>query len=77
VGRAVVDQAFTLGLHDVAPGFPDVYVAGDACHVESTESSDWFQMRLWTQARTMGLYAAQSMANTLDDLNSGFAFEVC
>ena len=49
-----------------------IYAAGDVCHagwvdnrvgqVDSTPSSKhWFQMRLWTQARQMGLHAGQCM----------------
>ena len=54
----------------------DVFVCGDACHLERPDCPDWFQMRLWSQARTMGLYTAQSMAGALDDLEGGFAFEL-
>jgi len=49
-----------------------IYAAGDVCHagwvanrdgqLDSTPSSKhWFQMRLWTQARQMGLHAGQCM----------------
>lgn len=51
----------------------DVYAAGDCCCYPNASSNSmasdtsnsittgrhWFQMRLWTQARSMGLYAAQ------------------
>lgn len=39
---------------------PDIFGAGDVCTVDWT-SEHWFQMRLWTQARQMGLYAAKCM----------------
>jgi thioredoxin reductase len=46
--------------------FPGVYAAGDVCHAEwGSHSKHWFQMRLWTQARQMGLYAAHCMATEL------------
>lgn len=42
---------------------PDVYAAGDVCHTNwESNSKHWFQMRLWTQARQMGLYSAQCMS---------------
>ena len=59
-----------------AAGCADVYACGDACHLDRPDNVDWFQMRLWSQARTMGLYTAQCMADALDDLDGGFAFEV-
>lgn len=37
----------------------DVYAAGDVATVGWTLSPNWFQMRLWTQARQMGYYAAK------------------
>ncbi len=48
----------------------DVYAAGDCCTIEKSRSFSapndstphhWFQMRLWTQARSMGHYAACCM----------------
>jgi hypothetical protein len=48
----------------------DVYAAGDAAHagwvqLTSDEDTHWFQMRLWSQAKTMGVYAARAMAKQL------------
>ena len=57
-------------------GSKDVYAAGDCCSISWPESDVWFQMRLWTQARTMAVYAAKCMADQVDELGSGFAFEV-
>ncbi|XP_074594083.1 pyridine nucleotide-disulfide oxidoreductase domain 1 [Brevipalpus obovatus] len=37
----------------------DVYAAGDVCTADWNWADYWFQMRLWTQARQMGFYAAQ------------------
>mmetsp|Transcript_17403 Transcript_17403/g.16735 ORF Transcript_17403/g.16735 Transcript_17403/m.16735 type:complete len:173 (+) Transcript_17403:1-519(+) len=36
----------------------------------------WFQMRLWTQARSMGLYAAQCLCGDQDNHGGDFAFEI-
>ena len=43
----------------------DIYAAGDVCHVNWDSSKHWFQMRLWTQARQMGMFAAQCMYTSL------------
>ncbi|KAF0298180.1 Pyridine nucleotide-disulfide oxidoreductase domain-containing protein 1 [Amphibalanus amphitrite] len=40
----------------------DVYAAGDACSPDWELAPHWFQMRLWSQARQMGLYAAKCMS---------------
>ncbi|XP_076818841.1 pyridine nucleotide-disulfide oxidoreductase domain-containing protein 1-like isoform X1 [Clavelina lepadiformis] len=43
-------------------GINDVYAAGDVCSTKTWPKSDhWIQMRLWTQARQMGIFAAQCM----------------
>lgn len=44
----------------------DVYAAGDVCHIPWRESSQWKQMRLWTQALHQGFYTARSMASEVD-----------
>lgn len=43
---------------------PRIYAAGDAasCAWAAAECPHWFQMRLWSQARSMGVYAAHCMA---------------
>ncbi|GBM99002.1 Pyridine nucleotide-disulfide oxidoreductase domain-containing protein 1 [Araneus ventricosus] len=38
-----------------------IFAAGDACTASWSLSKHWFQMRLWTQARQMGAYAAKCM----------------
>ena len=43
----------------------DIYAAGDVCHVNWKSAKHWFQMRLWTQARQMGMYAAQCMSTSV------------
>lgn len=56
---------------------PDVFAAGDVCTVDWT-SEHWFQMRLWTQARQMGMYAAKCMHSTFvnEALLQDFCFEL-
>lgn len=57
---------------------PDVYAAGDACTATYLETSSphWFQMRLWTQARVMGMYAAHCMLGVAHEHASSFNFEL-
>ncbi|XP_076348850.1 pyridine nucleotide-disulfide oxidoreductase domain 1 [Tachypleus tridentatus] len=44
---------------------PDVYAAGDVCTCTWTPAEHWFQMKLWTQGKQMGHYAARCMASHL------------
>lgn len=55
----------------------DIFAAGDVCTVDWT-AEHWFQMRLWSQARQMGLYAAKCMHSTLErqPLLQDFCFEL-
>lgn len=61
---------------------PNVFAAGDVCCAKALEqaSAHWFQMRLWTQARIMGTYAAQCMYNATaaqdNRLEAGLNFEL-
>ncbi|XP_018425822.1 PREDICTED: pyridine nucleotide-disulfide oxidoreductase domain-containing protein 1 [Nanorana parkeri] len=54
---------------------PNVYAAGDICTAAWTPSPLWQQMRLWTQARQMGWYAAKSMA--ADHLGEKIEMDFC
>jgi len=56
---------------------PDIFAAGDVCTVDWT-SEHWFQMRLWSQARQMGLYAAKCMHSSLtnETILQDFCFEL-
>lgn len=56
----------------------DVYAAGDACTAAWTHADQWLQMRLWTQARQMGSYAAKSMfwSRTGQEILQDFCFEL-
>ena len=56
-GYIIVDEKFRSSVQDV-------YAAGDCCSYQPSSearSKYFFQMRLWTQARLMGLYTAQCM----------------
>ncbi|KAH8289993.1 hypothetical protein KR018_006338 [Drosophila ironensis] len=57
---------------------PDVYAAGDVCTASWSPAQNWFQMRLWTQARQMGSMAGRSMAATSEGetVYPDFCFEL-
>lgn len=56
----------------------DVYAAGDVCTPAWEPAKCWFQMRLWSQARPMGAFAAQCMNSHLEceDISLDFCFEL-
>ncbi|KAF3816283.1 hypothetical protein GH733_014456 [Mirounga leonina] len=56
----------------------DVYAAGDMCTASWRPSPVWQQMRLWTQARQMGWYAAKCMAAASlgESTDMDFSFEL-
>ena len=59
--------------------FEAIFAAGDVTCVnpqlmlddEETEMQTWFQMRLWSQARLQGMYAARCMCGEIDELTLG------
>ena len=60
-----------------------VYAAGDCCSYKNIrlntpidDNTHWFQMRLWSQARSMGIYAAHCMSNMQDNFGSDFFLEL-
>lgn len=55
-----------------------VYAAGDVCTPGWAAAPHWFQMRLWTQARQMGSYAAKCMwsAQVGEEIYMDFCFEL-
>eukprot|EP01132_Coremiostelium_polycephalum_P008419 gene8419-10338_t len=64
---------------------PRIYAAGDVCHLPWSTSPFWFQMRLWSQARIMGRFAAQCIAKEsvhdqpgveVDEISTPFEFEL-
>jgi len=70
------DGGVVVNEHMQTTASEDVYAAGDCCSMTWPESEVWFQMRLWTQARTMARFAARCMAGVVDELGAGFAFEL-
>lgn len=63
--------------NDLQSSIPGIYAAGDCCTVNPAATAPhWFQMRLWTQARLMGVHAAASMAGLLDVEVFSFSFEL-
>ncbi len=53
----------------------NLYAVGDCASMKS-DSPHWFQMRLWSQARVMGLHAGRVMVGYSDELGGGFNFEI-
>ncbi|EFA04075.1 pyridine nucleotide-disulfide oxidoreductase domain-containing protein 1 [Tribolium castaneum] len=56
----------------------DIYAAGDICAAGWPPAKHWFQMKLWTQARQMGCYAAKCMSahSNNESLLQDFCFEM-
>ncbi|XP_072922230.1 pyridine nucleotide-disulfide oxidoreductase domain-containing protein 1 [Hemitrygon akajei] len=56
---------------------PDIFAAGDVCTVSWEPRALWHQMRLWTQARQMGYYAAKCIAAEVlgEPIELDFCFE--
>ncbi|XP_055712048.1 pyridine nucleotide-disulfide oxidoreductase domain-containing protein 1 [Phlebotomus papatasi] len=85
-----IDYTVDLGLECATDGgisvnklmrtsIANVYAAGDCCTASWPLAENWFQMRLWTQARQMGMMAGKAMAMTYlgqeDDIVQDFCFE--
>ena len=59
-------------------GLNDVYAAGDVCSAcQWPPSEHWFQMRLWTQARQMGMFAARCMSHHQASEGSQLMTDIC
>ncbi|KAB0798536.1 hypothetical protein PPYR_09529 [Photinus pyralis] len=56
----------------------NIYAAGDVCSPTWQYAKHWFPMKLWTQARQMGCYAARSMCANLnkEEILQDFCFEI-
>jgi hypothetical protein len=61
-GGLVVDSRL-----QVAGAPPGVHAAGDAASADAWAQPHWHQMRLWSQARICGTFAAACMAGLSDD----------
>ncbi|CAH0557780.1 unnamed protein product [Brassicogethes aeneus] len=57
---------------------PNIFAAGDICTTNFPPAKHWFQMKLWTQARQMGCYAAKCMSshNKNEEILQDFCFEM-
>ncbi|XP_022107218.1 pyridine nucleotide-disulfide oxidoreductase domain-containing protein 1-like [Acanthaster planci] len=57
---------------------PDIYAAGDVCTASWDPAPHWLQMRLWSQARQMGAYAAKCMVANVrqEPISQDFCFEL-
>ncbi|GFO27235.1 pyridine nucleotide-disulfide oxidoreductase domain-containing protein 1 [Plakobranchus ocellatus] len=55
-----------------------VFAAGDVCTASWEHSQHWLQMRLWSQARQMGCYAAKCMIADVkkEEISLDFCFEL-
>lgn len=76
--RLAEDDGGILVDEHMRSSVPGVFAAGDACTAGWTHAKHWFQMRLWTQARQMGTYAARCMAAEAEGehLLQDFCFEM-
>ncbi|KAK4880389.1 hypothetical protein RN001_008535 [Aquatica leii] len=56
----------------------NIYAAGDVCSPNWVFAKHWFPMKLWTQARQMGCYAAKCMSahSKNQDILQDFCFEL-
>ncbi|ERL83828.1 pyridine nucleotide-disulfide oxidoreductase domain-containing protein 1-like [Dendroctonus ponderosae] len=56
----------------------NIYAAGDICSADWPIAKHWIQMKLWTQARQMGCYAAKCMSGHLnkEEILQDFCFEI-
>lgn len=57
---------------------PYIYAAGDVCSANWKLAKHWFQMKLWSQARQMGAYAAKAMVGDFnkEEVLQDFCFEM-
>ncbi|KRY46015.1 Pyridine nucleotide-disulfide oxidoreductase domain-containing protein 1 [Trichinella britovi] len=58
----VADDGGLLVDDQMQTNFEDIFAAGDVCTAGWEPDPNWFQMRLWTQAKQMGSYAGLCMA---------------
>lgn len=56
----------------------NIYAAGDICSPSWSFAKHWFPMKLWTQARQMGCYAAKCMSAAFnkEEILQDFCFEL-
>ena len=52
------------------------FLSPTAVNEDASSGTHWFQMRLWTQARSMGVYAAQCMIGQQEHHGGDFFFDI-
>jgi NAD(P)H-nitrite reductase large subunit len=79
------DQEFKLGPdggifvdEKMSTSINSIYAAGDVAYAGWEHSKYWFQMRLWTQARQMGMMAGKSIVAAFngEEIYQDFCFEL-
>jgi pyridine nucleotide-disulfide oxidoreductase domain-containing protein 1 len=72
------DDGGLLVDREMRTSVPGIYAAGDVCCAQLGRdiAPHWFQMRLWSQARTMGMWVAHCMAGVGETTGLDIAFEV-
>lgn len=70
-GGLLVDEYMRTNLKNI-------YAAGDICTPNWSLAKHWFPMKLWTQARQMGCYAAKTMSahSKNEEILQDFCFEI-
>lgn len=75
------NNSFSVGAEDgllvdneMRTNIEHIYAAGDVCAANWQLAAHWFQMRLWTQARQMGYYAAKCISAHLQGTNAALYF---
>lgn len=75
---SLADDGGILVDDQMRTNIPDIYAAGDVCSAGWNHAPHWFQMRLWTQARQMGIYAARCLSSHHlgEEVTLDFCFEL-
>ncbi|KRX77854.1 Pyridine nucleotide-disulfide oxidoreductase domain-containing protein 1 [Trichinella sp. T6] len=71
----VADDGGLLIDDQMQTNFEDIFAAGDVCTAGWELDPNWFQMRLWTQAKQMGSYAGLCMA--MNFAGSKMELDIC
>lgn len=68
-GVELDEEGFIIVDDFLQSSIKNIYSAGDCCsyHPKVRDCKHFFQMKLWTQAKVMGLFAAQCMAGVQED----------
>lgn len=74
----IADDGGLIVNSNMQTNIEDVYAAGDVCSAGWNPAPFWFQMRLWNQARQMGVFAANCMLAHMsnEQLCMDFCFEL-